>query len=372
MHSCTHALMHSCTHALNSAVHHRITLALLILFFDGFLLRVSAGDEKSDTGQLLFPYVFEEVLPIHHPGTGLKTLVLPFTNKYNVPVMIDSHSITCLCSKNVSYPKRWIMPQESILIELDYEVLPKIERQFHLQFKLKGHRENLDQPHEVELAVYQITVPIFQPFDQPTQFGQIAVLKGKVSRVVVVNSSGIPLTRASGRIVGWPEFVVSCSFSEFLVGKTRYQTIIAEIDGLEKYFATKHVERPQEIDLRLFGAVDHQVSEVSVYSSKIPVRWLSDIEFFPKTVDVPSDMKFVEINLVGRSMQLANYESQLEVNVNGEKRERTEYSIIPVSSKWLRLQIPREVAMPNEKPAVVVVVLPEFQWRFEIPVSKSQ
>lgn len=332
---------------------------------------ITVADENPDANKpiVLEPTVLTEVLPVQHPGKGERTLLLPFTNQYDTPIKIDSYTVSCNCSRKLSYPKRLIQPNEKVLFELNYAVPQAVVDPLQMQFKIKGHRDQLDQPHQLELAVYQFELPVLEPVGLMTRHEKLHVISGNITRLGIVNSSGSEFSRASGVVEALPDMSVNCSFSDHFIGKHRYQKIVAEIKGLEKYFDIDVKERPKELKLKFFAAIGEQLTESSVASIAIPIEWLSAIEYFPKHIQAPLDIELVEINLVGRSASIMDLEDEIEVTVNAEKISKPAFSIMKVSSKWLRVVIPRDVAIPNKSAGKIMITIPDRGWRFEIPIS---
>ncbi len=313
-----------------------------------------------------------EVLPIHHPTDGRKTVLLSYTNRHDKTIVIDSYSAACVCSRDVKIPKSVIEPGESISLELNFLVPNRPQESLQLDFSVSGHLADTDEKeHARELAKYHLEVPVYEPLGMLRKHAFLSVVGGAKCSTEILNATVLKWVEVRVRVVEFPDLLTETKISTTLIGKTNYQTVVVEIDGFQKLLTAP--EKPESISLLLFARVENQASLVSIGEVKVPIKWLSEIEHFPKKITVESATESIEVNLVGRGVTLSEIADEVTVTVDSSKLDVSKFAVSKLSPKWLRISVDSAVVRKqSDSTNVLLIKVPSRGWQFSVDVEFPQ
>jgi hypothetical protein len=317
------------------------------------------------------PESLHEVLPIHHPTDGNKTVLLSYTNPHDKRVVIDSYSAACACSRDVKIPTSRVEAGETISFELNFLVPNRPQESLRLDFTISGHlADSKEKDHSRLLAKYHLEVPVYDQIGMLRKHDFLAVVGEGKCAITILNSSAIKWAEIQARVAEFPELIANCSFSTTRFGKNDYQTVCIEFEGFKKLLAES--KKPEKITLTIFARAENQVSFESTKGLDIPIKWLSEIEHFPKKFSIDNGIESIDVNIVGRGIALTDLSDEISVVLGEKKLDKTEFRVSQLSPKWLRVAIDRAVIRKDPNLKELFVELPSRGWRLAVAIESSQ
>ena len=132
-------------------------------------------------------------------------------------------------------------------------------------------------------------------------------------------------------------------------------------------------EKPDTISILLFAREENQTSLVSIGEVRVPIKWLSEVEHFPKKISVENGIESIEVNLVGRGIAISELASELAVSFDSRRLGISEFAVAKLSPKWLRVSLDRSMLeKESDCKKVLLIELPSREWRFSVDIEFPQ